>query len=174
MGLKTGTFAVVSAAFIGGGIRLLMYPQFVVGMLLMILSVALKLSKNVMGLLILAVLLIAVTIIGVLFSKPVLKSLKNVSPKVSKWIRKISESTKQLVGDNVKTMPSWIFTVIGFTIPALGQFFGSLGTIRMLSNISLETKSIPGIKIPMLTVPGIRQSTVLSLLYMATQAMVSQ
>ncbi|GBG34698.1 Hypothetical Protein FCC1311_109202 [Hondaea fermentalgiana] len=145
MGTKTvATVAVASAAVAGGAARMLLYPQFVLGVSLVTISVLLKLSRNAMGVALLALATLTAAVLTVVFSEQIGRVLRRFLPRIASAAKSQAQAGQQAIAENLKATPPWVFTLVGFSLPAVAQFLGSMGTVRMLSSVDVRPTSLPG------------------------------
>jgi len=142
MGVKTGAAAAVVAGVVGGGLRVLLFPQFVVGALLISAGVVVKLSRNAAGVALLLLAVVVVAFFSIVFNERIVDAAEKVAPRVWKRMEGLREDLRESFGNKVKETPPWVFTLVAFSLPAVAQFLGSLGTVRMLA--SIDNKSLPG------------------------------
>lgn len=144
MGAKTASLAILSAAVAGGTLRLLLYPQFVFGLGLIVASMLIKLSRNPADAIVATICIIAVALVLFVFHDPLVHALRRSAPKVARFTKVQARNAQEGLTKAVQITPLWIYTLLGFAVPALAQFLGSMSTVRMLSSVDVKPITLPG------------------------------
>ena len=160
VGITVATTAVVLTGVFAGCLSLLLHPSFVVGSGLIIASILLKLSKNIMGVLLIMVGLSFVTLILFAFNRTILSGIRYIFPVIGKYVARAVDYTfgksSSAAREVARHIPLWSWSLLLFLIPFAGQFIHSLSTVRMLNKY--EAPSV-------VELPGIRSTSAISVGY---------
>jgi len=119
------------AALAGASMRLIFYPQLIVGVALFATGVAIKLLSNTTGLIILFTVVVAVGVLACVMAvvfdfKPLMHALPG--SVVALALRAAPRVMAQL-----QRFPLWTLVILAFGLPALGQLSGQFALVRTLT-----------------------------------------
>jgi hypothetical protein len=143
--MASGASVAVLGAFVAGAsVRLLLFPQFALGLLLVGASVVLKASRHAALLAALVVVAAVGAFVAFALRGPLMRELRRAAPAVARSGKAVARSGLAAASDVVSTTPPWAYSTLAFLLPALGQFLGSLATVRMLSTVDERPLNVPG------------------------------
>jgi len=117
---------VASAALVGAVLRLMWYPQIVVGLAFFGTGLGIKLVSNWLGI---ALILTVTVVVGIL---AVVLNIQSVVMSLPPSVLRVAEEYSPRILAQLERIPLWTIVIIGFGVPAIGQLTGSYTVVRFV------------------------------------------